>query len=159
MPCQKYIRAARVDAGPEGCGAMAKAESKAGTEGPETPDKAAPLEVRLFQDGPPPMLLDLEGADFGALSNEIQGELQADPVSLALDDLLPDAAGEVVVLAGDDLPVNLLASEPVVDTGIAPAHVTAGGMEVTGLHYYSFESGVTVYSPVDLLILNDPGAG
>ena len=131
---------------------MAKAESK--TVSPD-PDEHNPVDTRLFQDGPPPMLLDLDGTDFSSLGAEAQEQ----PVSLALDDLLPDAAGEVVLLAGDDLPVNLLASEPVIDTGIAPAHVTAGGMEVTGLHYYSFESGVTVYSPVDLLILNDSNLG
>ena len=134
---------------------MAKADSKTVTEGPGKQDPAEALDARLFQDGPPPMLLDLDGADFGA----VEAEVQEEPVSLALDDLLPDAAGEVVLLAGDDLPVNLLASEAVIEAGIAPAHVTAGGMEVTGLHYYSFESGVTVYSPVDLLILNDPNLG
>ena len=134
---------------------MAKADSKTEPEGPEKRDPADPVDARLFQDGAPPMLLDLDDADFGALGAEAEEQ----PVSLALDDLLPDVAGEVVLLAGDDLPVNLLASEPVIEAGIAPAHVTAGGMEVTGLHYYSFESGVTVYSPVDLLILNDPSVG
>ena len=79
-------------------------------------------------------------------------------VSLTLDDLLPDDAGEVVLLAGDDLPINLLTGEMLAETGIAPEHVTAGGVEVTGLHYYSFESGLTIYSPVDLLIIDDPNA-
>lgn len=137
-----------------------KPDSKTVSEGPEKQDSADPVDARLFQDGPPPMLLDLEGTDFGALeADALEAGAEEQPVSLALDDLLPDVAGEVVLLAGDDLPVNLLASEPVIEAGIAPAHVTAGGMEVTGLHYYSFESGVTVYSPVDLLIQNDPGAG
>lgn len=131
---------------------MAKADSKTV---PPAPDEHDPVDTRLFQDGPPPMLLDLDGTDFSAL----EAQPLEQPVSLALGDLLPDAAGEVVLLAGDNLPVNLLASEPVIESGIAPAHVTAGGMEVTGLHYYSFESGVTVYSPVDLLILNDPNLG
>ena len=135
---------------------MAKADSK--TVSP-VPDEHDPVDTRLFQDGPPPMLLDLDGTDFSALESQPGAQPQEQPVSLALGDLLPDAAGEVVLLAGDNLPVNLLASEPVIETGIAPAHVTAGGMEVTGLHYYSFESGVTVYSPVDLLILSDSNLG
>ena len=85
--------------------------------------------------------------------------LAAEPlVSLTLDDLLPDDAGEVVLLAGDDLPINLLTDVTLAETGIAPEHVTAGGVEVTGLHYYSFESGLTIYSPVDLLIIDDPNA-
>lgn len=79
-----------------------------------------------------------------------------DLVSLTLDDLLPDGAGEVVLMAGDDMPISLLAGEMLADTGIAPEHVTAGGVEVTGLHYYSFESGLTIYSPVDLLIIDHP---
>jgi hypothetical protein len=29
---------------------------------------------------------------------------------------------------------------------------------VTGLHFYSFESGLTVYSASDILIVNDPNA-
>ena len=77
-------------------------------------------------------------------------------VYLDLSDLLPDESGEVVLFAGEDLPVNILTSEPVTETGIAEAHVTASGLDVTGLHFYSFESGITVYSPSDLLILNSP---
>ena len=79
-----------------------------------------------------------------------------DHVSLTLDDLLPDGAGEIVLMAGGDVPISLLAGEMLADTGIAPEHVTAGGVEVTGLHYYSFESGLTIYSPVDLLIIDHP---
>ncbi len=46
-----------------------------------------------------------------------------------------------------------MTDEPLTDAGIAEAHVTAGGVDVTGLHFYSFESGITVYSPTDLLIV------
>jgi hypothetical protein len=31
-------------------------------------------------------------------------------------------------------------------------------VDVTGLHFYSFESGLTVYSPTDVLIVADTGA-
>lgn len=140
---------------------MAKSQDETSPEGPGT-EEATALGggTRLFQDGPPPMVLDFEVADVKAPEAGTPGaEAAEQPVSLALEDLLPDAAGEVVVLAGGDLPVNLLVAEAVIEAGIAPAHITAGGMEVTGLHYYSFESGVTVYSPGDLLILNDPNAG
>ena len=113
--------------------------------------------TRMFQDGPQTMLLDQAALDrvAQALAPDA-AELAERLVSLTLTDLLPDDAGEVVLVADDDLPINLLSSESVTEAGIAPEHVTAGGMEVTGLHYYSFESGLTVYSPVDLLILNDP---
>lgn len=86
--------------------------------------------------------------------NEPQAGIE-DTIYLTLDDLLPDASGEVVLLAGDDVPLNILVSEPVTGAGIAEAHVTAAGLDVTGLHFYSFESGITVYSPGDLLIIEN----
>ena len=81
-----------------------------------------------------------------------------DAVFLTLDDLLPDESGEVVLFAGEDLPVSLMTSEELTLSGIADVHVTAAGLDVTGLHFYSFEGGITVYSPIDLLIVNEHGA-
>jgi len=78
-------------------------------------------------------------------------------VVLELEDLLPDASGEVVLFAGEELPVNIMTDEPLTDAGIAEAHVTAAGVDVTGLHFYSFESGITLYSPTDLLIVTESG--
>ena len=82
------------------------------------------------------------------------GAAAEESVVLELADLLPDEAGDVVLFAGDDFAVNLVSDQPVTDAGLAEAHVTATGFDVTGLHYYSFENGVTVYSQSDLLILN-----
>jgi hypothetical protein len=78
-------------------------------------------------------------------------------VLLELEDLLPDASGEVVLFAGEELPVNIVTGEPLTGAGIAEAHVTAAGVDVTGLHFYSFESGLTLYSPTDLLIVTESG--
>ncbi len=75
-----------------------------------------------------------------------------EPLSLGLSDLLPDAAGEVVLMGGDEVPLSIHAAEAVTAEGIADAHVTAGGVDVTGLHFYSFESGITLYSLTDLAI-------
>ena len=77
-----------------------------------------------------------------------------DSVILDLADLLPDEAGDVVLFAGDDFAVNLLSDQPVTDAGVAEAHVTATGVDVTGLHYYAFENGITIYSQSDLQILS-----
>ena len=91
----------------------------------------------------------------------ITAESEAEPedaVFLTLDDLLPDESGEVVLFAGEDLPVSLMTSEELTLSGIADVHVTAAGLDVTGLHFYSFEGGITVYSPTDLLIVNEHGA-
>lgn len=115
----------------------------------ELPELSDPAPARMFQDGPQAMLL-----DSGATALEAVDEL----VSLTLADLLPDEAGEVVLITSGDVPVNLLSGEPLTEAGIAPDHVTADGTEVTGLHFYSFENGLTVYSPSDLLILHDPNA-
>ncbi|HEY9549037.1 MAG TPA: hypothetical protein VIR45_06005 [Kiloniellaceae bacterium] len=81
-----------------------------------------------------------------------------DSVLLQLGDLLPDSSGEVVLFMGEDVSVNLLTRETITGFGIADPHVTATGVDVTGLHFYSFESGLTVYSFGDLLIINDPNA-
>ncbi len=78
-------------------------------------------------------------------------------VLLELEDLLPDASGEVVLFAGEELPVNIGTDEPLTEAGIAEAHVTAAGVDVTGLYFYSFESGITLYSPTDLLIVTESG--
>ena len=83
--------------------------------------------------------------------------LVGETVLLDLADLLPDDSGEVVLFADDALPVNILTDEPVTSEGIAEAHVTAAGVDVTGLHFYSFESGITLYSPSDLLIVAESG--
>ena len=89
--------------------------------------------------------------DSGGLENPAVGET----ILLELADLLPDASGEVVLFAADDLPVNIVTDQPITEVGIAEAHVTAAGVDVTGLHFYSFESGLTVYSPTDVLIIAD----
>lgn len=93
-------------------------------------------------------------------SGDVDGLLTAedDSVILELSDLLPDGSGEVVLFTGEDLPVNILTSETITAMGIADTHVTAAGLDVTGHHFYSFESGITVYSLTDLLITSNEAA-
>ncbi len=98
------------------------------------------------------------GAEVLILDSPSDAEpLVGETVLLDLADLLPDESGEVVLFADDALPVNILTDEPVTSEGIAAAHVTAAGLDVTGLHFYSFESGITLYSPSDLLIVTESG--
>lgn len=99
------------------------------------------------------LILDPAGQENPVVGEPVVGET----VLLELADLLPDAAGEVVLFADADLPVNIVTDLPVTEVGIAEAHVTAAGVDVTGLHFYSFESGLTVYSPTDVLIVTDSG--
>lgn len=85
------------------------------------------------------------------------GALESDDDALVLElaDLLPDDAGEVVLMAGEDVAVNLQSDEPMTESGVSEAHVTASGVDVTGHHFYSFEGGVTIYSPHDLLVVTE----
>lgn len=77
---------------------------------------------------------------------------EEDTVVLDLADLLPDESGDVVLFPGEELPVSIHAHETVTDHGVAAEHVTATGVDVTGLNFYSFENGVTLYSLSDVTI-------
>ncbi len=77
---------------------------------------------------------------------------ESDTVVLDLADLLPDEAGDVVLFAGDELPVSITAQEAVTEHGVSDGHVTATGVDVTGLNFYAFENGVTIYSLSDVTI-------
>jgi len=102
-----------------------------------------------------PLVLPAVGSAEAVPMVPVAGPVDDDSVVLALADLLPDAAGEVVLFADESVPVNLLSREAIVRAGVADSHVTATGVDVTGLHFYSFESGVTVYSPTNVLIVSD----
>ena len=67
-------------------------------------------------------------------------------VKLALSDLLPDANGEIVVMNdGDDPEVSIETDLRVLDSGVSPAHTTAGGIEVGGMEFWVFEDGTRLY--------------
>ena len=67
-------------------------------------------------------------------------------VKLALADLLPDANGEIVVMTESDNPeVSIETDLKVMDAGVSPAHVTAGGIEVGGMQFWVFEDGTRLY--------------
>ncbi len=74
---------------------------------------------------------------------------------LSLEDLLPDVEGTVVMLTDDSLPVNLVTDEPLAGSGVVDEHVSAGGLDVEGLFYYSFANGLTLYSDTDIVIVNE----
>jgi hypothetical protein len=80
------------------------------------------------------------------------GRQEAEPLVLEIGDLLPDAQGEVVLFADEDVPLSLVSEEPVASTGIIADHVTATGVDVDGLYFYSFENGITIYSMTDLVV-------
>jgi hypothetical protein len=71
-------------------------------------------------------------------------------IMLPLRGLQPDANGNVVLLddAGSTA-VGVITREKVTLSGMVDRHVTAGGIDVTGFCFVRFESGVTLYYPVD----------
>jgi hypothetical protein len=75
----------------------------------------------------------------------------ADQLALSLDDLLPDANGNVVLFNDAGVTeMSILSERPVVDTGIAGEEAAADIGDVTGMAYYSFDSGPTLYCPMDV---------
>lgn len=98
--------------------------------------------------------VDLRALAEGGSPAGIAGAAPADPDTLVIDlaDLLPDGQGEVVLFADEGLPVRIATSEALTHSGIIDSHTTAAGVPVDGLHYYSFGNGLTLYSPIDVLI-------
>ena len=70
----------------------------------------------------------------------------ANDVGLALSDLISDGNNEVVLVSDPSFEtLKLTIDSEVLSSGVASDHVTAGGQDVTGYHYLSFESGLTLY--------------
>jgi len=79
--------------------------------------------------------------------------LSEDPtIPVAIEDLLPDASGEVVLSAAEGMTIALSARQEMVEAGVADHHVTASGFDVSGFGYYSFAGGLTVYFPHHSLV-------
>jgi hypothetical protein len=72
-------------------------------------------------------------------------------VELAMSDLVADADGEVVFFNDSALRRLTIATDAaVVAEGRAGAHRTAAGQDVTGLHFMTFDNGLTLYYQADL---------
>lgn len=81
-----------------------------------------------------------------------------DQMVLALNDLLPDSRGEVVLFnEAGPLSVNIMTDSRVTETGTADHYVTTAGVDVTGYYFCTFEAGLTIYYPpeIDLLVTAD----
>ena len=89
---------------------------------------------------------DLVAADAAMIS----GPSAAAPLTLSLEDLMPDEGDEIVLSAPDGSPVVLTADDTVVNSGIADGHTTAAGIDVSGLSFVEFSSGLKLYYEGDL---------
>lgn len=109
----------------------------------EPTDPRTPLE--LFPDGPELA----PAAERGVVPADLAAD--QDLMALTLADLLPDAHGEIVLV--NDAGVTemaLLTESRLLDQGIAAGHVTSDGLDVSGMAYYAFDSGETLYLPPDI---------
>lgn len=75
----------------------------------------------------------------------------ADQLALSLEDLLPDANGNVVLFNDAGVTeMSIVTARAVVETGIAGEDAAPGAADVAGMAYYSFDSGPTLYCPMDV---------
>jgi hypothetical protein len=101
----------------------------------------------------PQAVVDLAQGGEGAVEAETTS-VGAVEVELALTDLVGDANGEVVIFNDSGLRTLALRTDSVVVAGgQSQSHVTAGGENVSGFNYVSFDTGVTVYFPEGLELI------
>ncbi len=74
-----------------------------------------------------------------------------DQLALSLADLLPDANGNVVLFNDAGVTeMSIISEKPVVDSGIAGEQAATEVGDVAGMAFYSFDSGPTLYCPLDV---------
>ena len=74
-----------------------------------------------------------------------------DQLALSLEDLLPDANGNVVLFNDAGVTeMSIISEKPVVNSGIVGEQAAAEVGDVAGMVYYSFDSGPTLYCPLDV---------
>jgi hypothetical protein len=104
----------------------------------------------------------VNGAAQGWLAPRDDGpwEERLNRVVLPLASLAPDANGEIVLMSQADLnAITIATSETVLRSGTVPyRRLTAGGIDVSGYRFISFDSGLTLYYPqrVTLTVTAEP---
>ncbi|MGD9741516.1 MAG: hypothetical protein AB7F08_05010 [Dongiaceae bacterium] len=96
----------------------------------------------------------------GGEEGVVPADANADHIVLSLQDLLPDANGEIVVQAQQGhLHLSLMTDQRIAEIGVAVSHMTADGFNVDGLSFYAFEGGMKLYytSDVEITIASLPG--
>jgi hypothetical protein len=99
-------------------------------------------------------LVDLEHVE--AVDGRLGGPVDS-RITLPLEDLLPDANNEIVIVGdGDSLHLSILTDMRICDSGVAGEHLTADGVDVSGLCFFAFEDGMRLYFPADLDVTVSP---
>jgi hypothetical protein len=103
----------------------------------------------------PKAVIDLARDDGAAIDREASGAGEGE---LVLADVVCDANGEAVVFNDSGLrTLAIRTAAAVAAEGRAQKHVTAGGEDVSGLSYITFDNGVTLYYPEGLDLILDRG--
>jgi len=76
-------------------------------------------------------------------------------LTLRLDDLLPDARGDIVILDAEHEGVTVVTDRPLTMSGVEAAHITETGLDVSGFSFYTFADGVTLFYPSAHSVLID----
>ena len=104
----------------------------------------------------PKAVIDLAQDDGAAIEREASGT--GAEGELVLADVVCDANGEVVVFNDSGLRTLAIRTEAAVAAeGRMQKHVTAGGEDVSGFSYVTFDNGVTLYYPEGLDLILDRG--
>lgn len=82
----------------------------------------------------------------GGTPSLLGADEDAAEIELAVADLVGDPNGEIVLFNDSGVrTLGITASSPVVADGRAANHVTAGGADVSGYRFVTFEDGPTLY--------------
>ena len=106
----------------------------------------------------PQAIVDLAQEDEAAVGGDAP-DSDAAEVELRLSELVGDANGEVVIFNDSGFRTLAIRTKAaVVADGQAAKHVTAGGEDVSGFNYVTFDNGVTLYfqEGLELILKNDP---
>ncbi len=110
-------------------------------------------ELNLVGDG----LIEAGNADglavTGARSEPPVAEGTENFLVLRMDELLPDAGGEVVLLDDAGEGFAIVTHNQISGQGVAEPHVTASGLDVNGFSFTAFDSGITVFYPSESKLL------
>lgn len=106
----------------------------------------------------PQAMVDLAQGDEAAIGGDAPDRDVAE-VELTLSELVGDANGEVVIFNDSGFRTLAIRTKAaVVADGQVAKHVTAGGEDVSGFKYVTFDNGVTLYfqEGLDLILRSDP---
>jgi hypothetical protein len=123
------------------------AKSKGKSISPDDSGETLPSDMAEAEDSPfGPWLEAAFDADWGEFAAAAGEDFRGGEITLSLDDLISDNNNEVVLVSDPSLDsIKLVADSPISGSGLMEHHVTADGQDVSGYHFLSFETGLTLF--------------